>query len=446
MSQFIITPTFPSAILADFHTYIDYCEEHRSKVTKKNEFLNRKDLFALNEQMLQKAENVTARFNQNFYMQLHLFQHLCLEGRLFQINRKKATTFYFEPELEKLGYFRQLNATQQYFYLFKTFWLYCNWANLQIEPSQRYRPNRIHTLFSRIGDKSIIKLSNTKEHRLNTIGEEFGISLFHLQLFGFWKCQWKKGEYYREKTQPQVDALTLTDFGKQMAAIIAVHAKLSRWNKYSQKDLNLEEYFVISQKVERLVKAGKSEEEAIKIVKEELEKIEQSQKDIPFEVPFQPLFIENALGILEVRPPKQHLTGIYTFKVNLTHQRSIWRRIQLDATATLEELHWMIQRAFDFGNDHLYAFYMDGKRFSELSYNDPRGGDGPFADEITLSDCEELEINRKIFYLFDFGTEWHFDVVLESIETDAQPLKEGKIIESKGDAPEQYPSRGDDEW
>jgi len=37
-----------------------------------------------------------------------------------------------------------------------------------------------------------------------------------------------------------------------------------------------------------------------------------------------------------------------------------------------------------------------------------------------------------------FGTEWHFDVVLESIDENATPLKKGKVIESKGEAPEQY--------
>ncbi len=438
MSPIIINSTFPSPILADFHTYINYCEAHRLVVTKKNEVINRKDVFALNEQMQEKNLEATIRMNQSSYMQLHLFQHLCLEGRLFGINREKATTFYFEPQPEKLSYFRQLNQTEQYFYLFKTLWVYSNWGNLQIKPRSRYKPNLLHALFVWIAKNTSTKVYLNKDDKLGRIGEELGTSLFHLELFGFWKVEWKKGEYYEEKTRPQVEALTVSNFGKQMAEILAVHGKIGRWNKYYQGYLDLVEYFEANSKVEQLVKAGKSEKEAVKIVEQELTATKQAQKDILFETPFQSLFPEGDLGILAIRPPARFSSGTYTFKVNLTHQKKIWRRIQLDAKATLEDLHNMIQRAFDFGDDHLYAFYMDGKRFSDLSYNDPRGGDGPFADEIELGACELLEINRKIFYLFDFGTEWHFDVVLESIDENATPLKKGKVIESKGESPEQY--------
>jgi len=438
-----ITSTYPSEILTDFHSYIDYCEQHRPKVTNKNEVLNRKDLVILNEQMLQKDLKVTAQSDQHFYLQLHLFQHLCLEGRLFQINREKATAYYFEAQSEKLSYFRQLNSTEQYFYLFKTFWCYCNWSTLQIKPNSRYTPIPLNFFFSQIAKASsetilLTKNVNEKQYRLNLIGQELGISLFHLQLFGFWKCQWKKGEYFREKTRPQVAALTITNFGKNMAAIIAVHGKLGRWNKYYQNDIELEEFFRIDWKIEQLRKAGQSKEEATKIVQKEVEANEKAQKKVPFVVPFQALFPEATLGIIEVRPPARFISGTYTFKINLTHRKGIWRRIQLDATHTLEHVHHMIQRAFNLDNDHLYAFYMDGKRYSELSYNDSRGGEGPFADEIQLGDCEELEINRKILYIYDFGTESHFDVVLESIDEEASPLKKGKITESKGDAPSRY--------
>ena len=440
MSDFIMTITFPSAILTDFHTYLDYCETNRPKVTKKNEFLNRKDLFALNAQMLQKNANATTRLDQNFYLQLHLFYHLCFEGRLFRINREKATASHWEVLPEKLKYFRGLNHTEQYFYLFKTLWCYCNWSNLQIEPSRSYTPTVLHTLFLRVAKSSLPTFSLIKDndYHIPMIGRELGVSLFHLELFGFWKCQWKKGEYYREKTRPQVELLTLTEFGIAIAKAIALHGRMSNWNKYYKGEAGLDESFKMRRKVEQLMKAGKSEKKAIKIVKKKLAAKKQSVKEIPFEELFQDLFSEGALGILNIRSTKRILSGTYTFRVNLTHRKRIWRRIQLDAKATLEDLHIMIQRAFNFGNDHLYAFYMDGKRFSELAYNDSRGGDGPFADEITLGACEELEINRKIFYLFDFGTEWHFDVVLESIEEQAALLKKGKIIESKGEAPKQY--------
>ena len=274
-----------------------------------------------------------------------------------------------------------------------------------------------------------------KELPLRRIGEELGVSLFHLELFGLWKCQWKQGEYYQDKTAPQVEALTLTPFGKKMVAIIATHTQIEKWNKHFKKQTYFEESFLASLKVAELIKAGKSEKKAIQAVRKQLEEKEKRQKSLIFEAPFQALFPKDTLSILEIRSTIGFLSGTYTFKVNLTRRKTIWRRIQLDATATLEDLHMMIQRAFQSGNDHLYAFYMDGKRFSELSYNDPRGGDGPFADDIQLGACEELEINRKILYIFDFGSEQHYDVVLEKIEETDITLKRGQIIESKGELP-----------
>jgi len=50
----------------------------------------------------------------------------------------------------------------------------------------------------------------------------------------------------------------------------------------------------------------------------------------------------------------------------------------------------------------------------------------------------ELYKGQKILYLFDFGDEWKFNVELIEIDNKAPlPLKP-MIIESKGEAPEQY--------
>ncbi|WP_396266256.1 IS1096 element passenger TnpR family protein [Halobacillus amylolyticus] len=39
--------------------------------------------------------------------------------------------------------------------------------------------------------------------------------------------------------------------------------------------------------------------------------------------------------------------------------------MELLGTQTLLELHHAIQQIFDMSDDHLYAFYMDGKKFGE---------------------------------------------------------------------------------
>lgn len=51
----------------------------------------------------------------------------------------------------------------------------------------------------------------------------------------------------------------------------------------------------------------------------------------------------------------------YTFHVSIPGTGRVWRKIELVEDHTLEDLHWAIQEAFDFGGDHLYSFFMSGK-------------------------------------------------------------------------------------
>jgi hypothetical protein len=48
-------------------------------------------------------------------------------------------------------------------------------------------------------------------------------------------------------------------------------------------------------------------------------------------------------------------------------------------------------------------------------------------------------------FLFDYGDNWQFDVVLEAIEPDNQ-LQGAEIRAEFGEAPVQYPNEEDDEW
>lgn len=63
--------------------------------------------------------------------------------------------------------------------------------------------------------------------------------------------------------------------------------------------------------------------------------------------------------------------GQYVLKVLL--DQDLYRTVAISASATLEDLHLAIQRAFRFDDDHLYAFFMDGEARSDDCFNDPRG-------------------------------------------------------------------------
>ncbi len=51
----------------------------------------------------------------------------------------------------------------------------------------------------------------------------------------------------------------------------------------------------------------------------------------------------------------------YTFHISLPGFGRVWRKIELAADQTLEDLHFAIQNAYDWDAAHLYSFFMSGE-------------------------------------------------------------------------------------
>jgi hypothetical protein len=151
--------------------------------------------------------------------------------------------------------------------------------------------------------------------------------------------------------------------------------------------------------------------------------------------------------------------SIYIFKVALAGRKSIWRRIALRGSQTLDDLHEAIYDAFDRCDEHLYSFYFpkpgakgrdhmrSGAEYAHPCMTeepDPFGKTPANAARAKL-DALKLKPKQVIYYLFDYGDEWWHEITVE--QTDAVPEK-GKyprLLESRGESPPQYPDLDDDE-
>lgn len=81
----------------------------------------------------------------------------------------------------------------------------------------------------------------------------------------------------------------------------------------------------------------------------------------------------------------------YTFHVSIPNTGRVWRKVELRADQTLEDLHFAIQDAFDFDADHLYSFFMSGRAWdSSTEYTLPEDADLWDEDVDELED-EELD-------------------------------------------------------
>jgi hypothetical protein len=121
----------------------------------------------------------------------------------------------------------------------------------------------------------------------------------------------------------------------------------------------------------------------------------------------------------------------------LTIQRPSWQAtLEIDRGATLRQLHLAIQRAVKFDNDHLYEFYAARK-------SNGRRGAVYSGDRIDtpLAAIFPLPRNRKLFYLFDYGDSWRFQITRTRAapQVPAAGTQYPRVIATSGEPPEQYP-------
>jgi hypothetical protein len=120
------------------------------------------------------------------------------------------------------------------------------------------------------------------------------------------------------------------------------------------------------------------------------------------------------------------------------------RKLALPASQTLAVLHGLIQEAFEWDDDHLYSFWLDGTFWGadETEYTAPFDLDERGANSAEVSmDTLGLERGQKIAYIFDFGDEWRITLTLRELRDGG----ETGILERTGESPAQYPDYEDDE-
>ena len=134
---------------------------------------------------------------------------------------------------------------------------------------------------------------------------------------------------------------------------------------------------------------------------------------------------------------------IWTFKIELifgAYAKEKWQTtVEIDSASTLESLHFTIQDAVEFDNDHLYEFYISRTERSRdrIRFDDEDGG----IYSTTLESVYPLEKDRRLYYMFDYGDSWLFKITKS--RNNPQKPKQGisypRVVSEAGNKPEQYP-------
>ena len=406
---FIITETEPTPLLHDFATFIQYLRTHHITLTRVNEFIPGKNLYELNQRMTHPISDTTTRTDQTRYPLLHLFYHLSLAGKLFQRVPGKGSRLALKPT-ERLQAYEELKPAEKYFFLLETLWVDADWEKLQVGyfwHSFLYTVPEVFKYLSECQPGKEIQVRGEDAPDIAQMLLDWNYFLLYFSYFGFWEVKRDTDSALRDlpKHYFSAESIMPSTFGVTLAKVLSETRDFFRWNlPYRRK-----------QGEWRAIPGSPCEEH--------------------FFLSFVPLFPEGELQKTLPREGVKFVDGTYVFKVSLA--KDLWRRIEISAEHTLLDLHRAIQRAYNFDDDHLYSFFMDGRAWSYERFVSPYEEEGPWVDDVRIGELG-LFIGQNILYLFDYGDEWHFRVELEEIRTEGRKPRKPKIIEKEGKAPKQY--------
>lgn len=413
--KLIITPEYPSYIVRNFRTFLTYLSTHPIKLTKSNGYLTRKDLIAIYSQMKGEKEEVPSHATQTGYPIIHLFYHLSTVLEFLKVVRTPSSVMAVMDN-QQVESFMGLTATEQYLTLLESFWMEANWNELH-GGKRGTAPNNVNYLFEQL--ESIPANQEIELNQYREINRDllfYGQFFYYFAYFGFWTFTRDEESDSKKSKRTIAKSITLTPFFKEIA-----DALLETWDPF--RDDPMEESLELFASIFNLPNELMNERE-----------LEQSEETESLITLLSPLFSKEELTTTLKKKPPSFKIGTYQFKVSLSS--SCWRILQLTSSHTLLDLHDLIQKAFGFHDDHLYAFYMDGKKYSKHFYNSPMDQQGPYVNEVKLGELDLYE-GQSISYLFDFGDEWEFHIHLLKI-SEEEEAGGPQIKETFGEAPDQY--------
>lgn len=93
----------------------------------------------------------------------------------------------------------------------------------------------------------------------------------------------------------------------------------------------------------------------------------------------------------------------------------IWRRVLVDASSTLDQVHEVIQAAFGWWNYHLYEFEFGRARYGIPDPDDDFGFGPPAGDARTARLDHVAGVGSSFNYTYDFGDNWEHKVTVEKV-------------------------------
>lgn len=136
---------------------------------------------------------------------------------------------------------------------------------------------------------------------------------------------------------------------------------------------------------------------------------------------------------------------IYRFRIILDTEEDVFRDIEIEQEATLEQFHNVITQSFGFDGTEMASFYISDDEWNqgeEISLFDMNEGDQPvrLMQETRLIDVVH-EASPKLIYIYDFLSMWTFLVELAEIAEYENGREYPNVMFVHGQLPDHAPDK-----
>ena len=136
---------------------------------------------------------------------------------------------------------------------------------------------------------------------------------------------------------------------------------------------------------------------------------------------------------------------IYRFRAILDTHEDVFRDLEIEASATLEDLHNVITQSFGFGGQEMASFYISNELWEqgeEIALFDMSETPGSVRvmNETPLDSAVD-EKQTKLIYVYDFLNMWTFMVELAEIAEYEEGRTYPNVMFAHGQIPEEAPEK-----
>jgi hypothetical protein len=392
----------PGTILKDFNAFLEHLKNGEIEVSGQNSLFPLKLLPELNSLLIKPTLTDLKRPVQKSYPYINgIYLLLRTTGLAIITQQGKKQKLILDEDVYQS--WKQLNFTEQYLTLLEAWLIH---ANSETIGDPDYKSNLLTCIWfwQKLPHKLKITKNNQNHYNFGYSPQLHNLAL--LDLFGWIKLEQTKPETGKGWSIKQIEK---TRYGETLIKLLT----------YSLSNQESDDFADMSYLWDILDEA-------------KISKYGELQQYL------QPYFPEwrNNLLVKEAK----FREGLYLFKASLG---KCWRLIAIPANLDLDCLADIILDAFEFDHDHLYKFSCKQKTGVTLDIYHSYLEHELVTEDFLVGDLP-LQEGQNMTFLFDFGDNWEFDLTLQQIRPQDSKITQAEILQSHGQAPEQYPDYEDD--